>query len=163
MGILSAIGGVFGNMFGTAKAGQSIIDHISNGLDKLNYSDQEKAEDAIKVKGMMMTAYQKWLESTTGSRIARRIIALIVVGIWAMEHVVATVMEASAPFVSDSKALMESAHVLAAQASNDASLVMVVLGFYFGGPVVANTLPNVLNKWADKTAKATQINEATKS
>ena len=45
-----------GKMFGSSKAGEKIIDGVTTGIDKLWYTDEEKAGDAAQAKREGMAA-----------------------------------------------------------------------------------------------------------
>lgn len=149
-------GELFGKLFGTGKATEKLIDNVSSGLDKLHYGAQERAEaqerreirsDAMKVKGFDVIA--EWLKSTSGSRLARRIIALVAISIWAIEHIGAMVMHVASVWVTNPEQFIKTAEFLKSQAADDASLVGVVLLFYFGGPVGIEGVKGLVNKWAN--------------
>ena len=65
--MLGAIVSIFGNMFGTAKAGNKILGMIDDSVE----TPQEKTG-----------AYLDWIKATTGSRLARRFIAIMTVGVF---------------------------------------------------------------------------------
>jgi hypothetical protein len=149
--------GIFGKLFGSSAAGEKIIDGVSNGIDKLWYTKEEKAEDqakreeradAMRVKGYEV--YMSWLESTTGSRIARRVIAIMITGIWALEHVSAIVLRTASVFVDEPTKWAQAAEMLSQTAYDNNSLVGVVLLFYFGGPVGIEGVKGLVSKWVDK-------------
>ena len=145
-------------LFGSAKAGDAIIDGVVNAADKLWHTDEEKADDAAQAKRDGMTAYMAWLESTTGSRIIRRIIASTVTGIWAIEHIMSVILETAAVFTNDTGAvtaikLTTAGNNLASHANDNAGLVGAVLLFYFGGPVAIDASKGLIEKWANKTPK----------
>lgn len=147
--------GFLGRMFGSDKAGKALIDNVSSGIDKMWYTAEEKANDAALAKREGMAVYMKWLESTSGSRIARRLIALIVTGIWAIEHIMSVVFSSFAVFTNDSGAVTaekftEISGLLAGHAQENNALVGVVLLFYFGGPAAIDGVKGLVNKWVDK-------------
>jgi hypothetical protein len=142
-------------MFGSAKAGEALIENVSSGIDKLWYTSEEKAEDAAQAKREGMAVYMKWLESTSGSRIARRLIALVVTGIWAVEHVMSVLFETMAVFTNDAGVLtsakfIEASNSLSSHANDNNALVGVVLLFYFGGPAAIDGVKGLVGKWANK-------------
>lgn len=153
-------------MFGSQKAGEKIIDGVVSGVDKLWYTSEEKAEDAAQAKREGMAVYMKWLESTSGSRIARRLLAVGAFLIWAIEHITAVVMRVLSNWFGDVTTVVDGANVtinklslsadfLTATALEMQTLVAVVFAFYFGGPVLVDASANMLKKWAgtDKPAK----------
>lgn len=156
--------GFVAKMFGSQKAGEKIIDGVVDGIDKLWYTDEEKAGDAAQAKREGMAVYMKWLESTSGSRIARRLLAVGAFSIWAVEHITAVVMRVLSNWFGDVTTLVDgttvivnklslSADYLTATALEMQTLVAVVFAFYFGGPVLVDASANMLKKWAGTDQK----------
>ena len=142
-----------GKLFGTDKAGEAIVDGATSAIDKIWYTEEEKAEDAAQAKREAAAVYMKWLESTSGSRLARRMIAFLVTTPWALANFVAMVLRASAPFFPESAEVINaSASALTEDAAKNNSLVGVVLLFYFSGPVAAESIKTLTEKWANKDA-----------
>jgi len=154
MGFLSAAGDVLGNLFGTSKAAEKMVDHLSNGLDKLVYTDEEKAEARAKARSEALRTYSRWLEATTGSRLARRFLAFAFTGPWVLETTAATVLRAVAPWAGDARAklLADSADALWAAAMQNNLLVGTILAFYFGGPVVMDSMKGAIVRWSERKA-----------
>lgn len=140
-----------GRLFGGSKAGEKIIDGVSSAADKLFYTDEEKAEAGVKARSEGYAVYMAWLKSTTGSRIARRLIALITTGIWAMEHIGAVITAQFAVFAEDPGRWTAVSESLAGYAADNNSLVGVVLLFYFGGPAATDAARGLVTKWVSKT------------
>tara|TARA_B100001059_G_C17734553_1_gene528105 strand:+ start:368 stop:820 length:453 start_codon:yes stop_codon:yes gene_type:complete len=128
--------GWLGKLFGTDKAASSLIDNISRGLDKLHYSEQEKAEDRAQAVKEGNQVYMEWLKSTSGSRLARRYIAIIVTTVWVLQYIVSLVLGASTPWISD-QVTVEAIHATITSLKNNGSQMdgaaMLILGFYFLG------------------------------
>lgn len=143
-----------GRLFGSDKATEALVNNVSNGIDKLFYTSEEKAEDAAQARREGQAVLMKWLESTSGSRLARRVLALIVTGIWALEHVGALMTAQVAVFSGNPEKWLKSSQLLAQYANDNNTLVAVVLMFYFGGPVAMDGIKGMLNKWADKPARS---------
>ncbi len=142
-----------GRMFGSSKAGEKIIDGAVSGIDKLFYTDEEKAEDRAQAKREVMTVYMAWMESTTGSRIARRLLAVMAASIWAVQKIVEQVFNVMAIWETDPtivEKLTASAEAMNAGASSTADLVAVVFAFYFGGPAAVEISKNALNAFAGR-------------
>ena len=99
--------GFLGKMFGSSEAGEKIIDGVTAGIDKLWYTDEEKAGDAQQAKREGMAVYMKWLESTSGSRIARRLLAVGAFSIWAVEHITAVIMRVLSNWFGDATVLVD--------------------------------------------------------
>lgn len=156
--------GFIAKMFGSQKAGEKIIDGVVSGVDKLWYTKEEKAEDAAQAKREGMAVYMKWLESTSGSRIARRLLAVGAFLIWAIEHITAVIMRVLSNWWGDVTKIVDgvsvttnklalSADFLTETALEMQTLVAVVFAFYFGGPVLVDASANMLKKWAGTEEK----------
>ncbi|MBL4591196.1 MAG: hypothetical protein JKY96_04485 [Phycisphaerales bacterium] len=146
--------GFLGSLFGSKAAGERIIDGVSKAADKLFYTSEEKAEDSAKARSKGYQVYMKWLESTTGSRLARRFIALMVTGLWVVEHVSAIGLQIASVFSLTPANLIEAGKILSDSANNNNALVGVVLLFYFGGPAAMEGTKGLVNKWVgSKTIK----------
>ncbi len=70
--------GLFSWLTGGSGAAEKAVDGIYNGVDKLFYTDEEKASD-YSLRNKLYIEYQK---ATMPQNVARRIIALMVVGNW---------------------------------------------------------------------------------
>jgi hypothetical protein len=156
--------GFIGKMFGSSAAGEKIIDGVTDGIDKLWYTDEEKAGDAAQAKREGMAVYMKWLESTSGSRIARRLLAVGAFSIWGVEHVTAVIMRVMSNWFGDVTTQVNGTTVIVNKLSLSAdfltetalgmqTLVAVVFAFYFGGPVLVDASANMLKKWAGTSEK----------
>lgn len=143
-----------GKLFGTDKAASSLVNNISSGLDKLVYTDQEKSEDVAKSVSEGRQVLLEWLKTTSGSNLARRMIALIVTLIWALQYTTSMVLLALVPWVPDySVAMKESA--LSLQQSGDAvsGAMTLVLGFYFAAPHLGKIVDTAMNKFTGNKFK----------
>lgn len=153
--------GFLSKMFGSSKAGEKIIDGAISGIDKIWYTDEEKAEDIAQAKREAMGVYMKWLESTSGSRIARRLLAFGAFLIWATEHITAVAMRVLSGWFGETTTIVDGVSVTTNQllitaqyltdtAAEQQPLVAFVFAFYFGGPVLVDASANMLQKWAGK-------------
>lgn len=112
-------------IFGTADEAKTVVNGAVHGLDSIFFTDQEKAEVNEKVSEW----YLRYLETTQPQNLARRYIALSIVGLWAgliVFGVVAYVIERAfggegkiAEFVF--KVLNDLVH----------QPFMMIMGFYF--------------------------------
>lgn len=139
-----------GSLFGTSAAGERIVDGVANAADKLFYTDEEKAEAAAAARTEGYQVYMKWLESTSGSRIARRLLALSVTGVWMLEHIASVGFHITAIFSDSPDNPIKAAEALSTYANNNNSLVGVVLLFYFGGPAATDAARGLVEKWASR-------------
>lgn len=142
-----------GKLFGSDKAASSLIDNISNGLDKLHYGDQEQAEAHAKSVTESRQVLLQWLQSTSGSNLARRFIAISVTCIWALQYVVSMVLFALIPWLPEyALAMQQSAMSLQSSGEAVSGAMMLVLGFYFAAPHLGSIVDRAMSKF-DKTKK----------
>lgn len=137
-----------GSLFGSSETGVKLVSDITDAVDKMFHTDQEKAEAVAQARREGYSVYMEWLKSTSGSRVARRLLALTVTGIWAIEHLSSVVLGVISVFVQDGKKLTEASEMLAGHAHDNNALVGVVLLFYFGGPAAIDGVKGLVGKWA---------------
>jgi hypothetical protein len=73
-----AIKSLFGNIFSTPEKITQVVDSVVKTIDNASFTSQEKAEFENKKLDML----NDYLKTTTGQRIARRFLALVVGLVW---------------------------------------------------------------------------------
>ncbi len=139
-----------GKLFGTGTAATEVVGHVANGIDQLFYTEQEEAEGKAQARREGYAIYMEWLKSTSGSRVARRLIALLVTGIWAIEHIASVICGTVAIWATDKAPYLEASDMFARHANENNTLVGVVLLFYFGGPAAIDGVKGLVTKWSEK-------------
>lgn len=126
----------WGKVFGTDKAIEGTIDAVRSGLDKLVYTDEEKADAAAAERQQARSMLVQWMEATQGQNLARRIISLAVTGVWLSQYVVAQLAMSIAVFWTDDagEKLKRLAELNLKSADDMAPAAMLILGFYFAAP-----------------------------
>lgn len=76
--------GLLSRVFGNDKDREKLIDGAIGGIDKIFYTKQEKAAHRIKAADWWL----RYLEASQPQNLARRLIAMIIVGVWAFLIVV---------------------------------------------------------------------------
>ena len=146
--------GFLGKLFGSDQAASSLINNISSGLDKIYYSKQEQAEDLAEAQSEARGLLIRWLEATQGSNLARRLIALIVTGIWAIQYTTSMILLALLPwFDTYADKMRESAISLQESGSAVGGAMMLVLGFYFAAPHLGSIVEKAMNKFSGSNKK----------
>lgn len=110
---------LFGAIFGSSKNTETIVSGAVAGMDKLIFTDEEKADANAKLGEW----YLKYLEATQPQNLARRFIAIIVVLLWAV--IVLTGIASN--YFSESF----SAYVFTILADVVNAPFMIIIGFYF--------------------------------
>lgn len=145
-----------GKLFGSDKAIEKGIDTVSNGLDKLIYTKEEKAEDAMKERAAARGMLIEWMTSTQGQNLARRLLALVITAVWLGMYLLSAVLDVSIiwadPRIGDSISL--SAKVIGERATEMNGAMMLILGFYFAAPHMGNIITTAMTKFGGKNASA---------
>jgi len=142
--------GFLGRIFGTEKALSSIVDGVSNGLDALVYTDEEKAGDAAKSRSEARAMVIQWMAATQGQNLARRFLALIITAIWLLQYVGAMALDLASIWVADAARLQQASAVIGERASAMTGAMMLILGFYFAAPYMGDISKAALNKFGGK-------------
>ncbi len=144
------IGTIVGKIFGTDKAITSVVDGAKNALDKLVYTSEEKADDHAKSVTEARTMVIDWLKNTQGQNIARRVIALVITSMWALNVLLIQALSVAAVWVSEPKQYLASAEVISKNAQPVTSAMMLVLAFYFAAPQMGKFADAALKKFSGK-------------
>lgn len=142
----------WGRLFGTEKALEAAVSGVSNGLDKLIYTDEEKAEAAANDRSEARKMVVGWMQATQGQNLARRFLALMITGVWLLQYVLSQIFGALALVVDNPAALESLAQFLQDGAGDMNSAVMLILAFYFAAPHMGDIAKAVTGRLADQTA-----------
>jgi hypothetical protein len=144
------IGSLLGKMFGTDKAVTSVVDNLSNGIDKLVYTAEEKAEDISADRSEARKMFIEWMRTTSGQNLARRIIALIVTGVWVLQYLIAMALSLISVWVTDPKKWLASAKLIGDYAEQMNGAMMLILGFYFAAPHLGKIVDGAMAKFGKR-------------
>ena len=142
--------GFVGRLLGSDKALSKVVDGVSEGLDKLIYTDEEKAEAAAAERKAAREMVVDWMRATQGQNIARRVIALSITGTWLGMYLVSVWAGMIAVFVDEPAKLRLLAEVARVSADEMSAPVMMILGFYFAAPYMGAMVKGGLETWRDK-------------
>jgi hypothetical protein len=146
------IGTLVGKMFGTDKAAASAVDGLKNGLDKLIYTKEEIAEDAAADVSEARKMFIDWMRTTSGQNLARRLIALIVTGVWVFQYLTALALSGIAVWVEDPIKWRESAKLVGDYAEQMNGAMMLILGFYFAAPHLGKVVDKAMDKFGRRVS-----------
>lgn len=116
--------GILSKIFGDSKNASTIVEGAVSGLDKIAFTDEERAEHAAK----MGDWYLRFLEATNPQNVARRFIAMVVSGVWAFLVVFSVIV-----FRFDKELAEYSFKTMTEAVLNP---FMIIMGFYFAAHVV---------------------------
>jgi|TARA_R110000772_G_scaffold268728_1_gene398254 hypothetical protein len=148
----------WGKLFGTEKALNGIVDGVTNGLDALVYTDEEKAADAAADRSEARKMVVQWMAATQGQNLARRLIALSITGVWLSMYLLSVFCAMVAVFTNaDGVVTAEKINqvgTIAKGAAMDMNpAVMLILAFYFAAPHMGDIAKAVTGKFTQSVNK----------
>lgn len=148
----------WGKLFGTEKALNGIVDGVTNGLDALVYTDEEKAADAAADRSEARKMVVQWMAATQGQNLARRLIALSITGVWLSMYLLSVLCAMVAVFTNaDGVVTAEKINqvgTIAKGAAMDMNpAVMLILAFYFAAPHMGDIAKAVAGKFTQSVNK----------
>ena len=146
--------GFLGKLFGSDKALDKVIDTGKELLDEAFYTDQEEAIDRAKAAEKSRAMIIDWIQASTGSRLARRVLAFAITGVWLLLHLVSTGFLTLGVWVNEGLAakLVESSQLLDVRSAGMQGAVMLILGFYFAAPYMGDLAKGALAKFGKSGA-----------
>ena len=136
----------WGKLFGTEKALNAVVDGVSNGLDALVYTDEEKAQAAAENRTEARKMVVEWMRTTQGQNLARRLLALSITAVWLFQYILAQVANVISVWSDKSEQWQAMAAYMIIGASAMNSAVMLILAFYFAAPHMGDIVQGVLGK-----------------
>jgi hypothetical protein len=109
----------------------ALVEGAFKGIDKAFYTAEEKAEDAEKARQAKSEWFIRYLESTTNSALARRILAFMLVGHFMLVTTVWLIVAMYAIY-NPTEELKAVGELLWMFIEKFVTLVMLILAFYFG-------------------------------
>jgi hypothetical protein len=148
----------WGKLFGTEKALTGIVDGVTNGLDALVYTDEEKAADAAADRSEARKMVVGWMAATQGQNLARRLIALSITGTWLGMYLISVICAMVAVFTNSSgvvtsEKVAEVGNIAKSAAVDMNPAVMLILAFYFAAPHMGDIAKAVTGKFTQSVNK----------
>lgn len=144
--------GWLGKIFGSEKAVEKGFDLIEKAGDAIWYTDEEKAQDRMRMVQHKDALLVKWMETTQGQNLARRFIALMVTFVWLFMYMVSFFIDVAAVWVDAEKAKMlaNTSEAMGEYASQMNGAMMLILAFYFAAPHMDKIVVGALDKFGGK-------------
>ena len=149
MGVFSFIG----RMFGSQKSLDTMVTGLSSGLDKLVYTDEEKADAAAIDRANARSMLIEWMDKTQGQNIVRRMLATIIAFTWLSQYFITGLLNFLAVWKEDPdvvKKLHLAAKVTQENVDGMTGAMMLILGFYFAAPHLDKILGPAMARFAGK-------------
>ncbi len=148
----------WGKIFGSEKALTGIVDGVTNGIDALVYTDEEKAGDAAADRSEARKMVVGWMAATQGQNLARRLISLTITAVWLMMYLISVLAGMVAIFVNDDGVVtadkLNAVGAIAKSAAMDMNpAVMLILAFYFAAPHMGDIAKAVTGKFTNSVNK----------
>lgn len=148
----------WGKIFGSEKALTGIVDGVTNGIDALVYTDEEKAGDAAADRSEARKMVVGWMDATQGQNLARRLISLTITAVWLMMYLISVLVGMVAIFVNDDGVVtadkLNAVGTIAKSAAMDMNpAVMLILAFYFAAPHMGDIAKAVTGKFTNSVNK----------
>jgi len=142
--------GFLGRLLGSPKALGDTVKAVGDGLDRFIYTKEEKAEDAAKAISEGRNMLIRWMETTQGQNLARRIIALSITFVWLLMFIARMALPIAGIWLGSPEKWDASAKVIGDNIEQMTGAVMLILGFYFASPYLGQITNVAMNKFAKK-------------
>ena len=138
-----------GKIFGSDEALGKVVDTAKGLLDEAFYTDQEEAADRAAARDKAQSMVVEWIQASTGSRLARRFIALAITGTWLFMFIMATFMSFLSIWsdIDTGLLLTASAELIDGRSDRMTGAVMLILGFYFAAPYMGDLAKGALERF----------------
>lgn len=148
----------WGKLFGSEKALGGIVDGVTNGLDALVYTDEERASDAASDRSEARKMVVGWMSATQGQNLARRLIALSITGVWLFMYLMSLLLSMISLFINDSGVVtsdkINQISIIAKGGAIDMNpAVMLILAFYFAAPHMGDIAKAVTGRFTKSVNK----------
>jgi hypothetical protein len=147
--MLNALTSTLGKLFGTDKAVTAVINNASNAIGKLVYTSEEKAEDHARAVSEARLMVVEWMRSTSGQNLARRLLAMIITGIWCGQYLAMMFLSVASVWSEKPDKLIESANIVGGYAESMNGAMMLILAFYFAAPHMDGIVKGALQKFGN--------------
>lgn len=142
---------LIGRVFGTDSAVEKTIESVRHLADEAFYTKQEESEDkraaTTEARGLLV----RWLEATSPSRLARRIIAMAITGTWLALFIAATLFSLFSVWADEAgDKLNQSAALVDGRIDMMTPAVMLILGFYFAAPHMGAIAETALKRFGER-------------
>lgn len=147
--------GLFAKIFSTDDAISKTVDAVASGLDKLVYTNEERADAAAIDRAAARAMVVDWMTATNGQNLARRWIAFAITSMWLAQYAMANLFSVLAVFMQDTRANMflGASTVMANYAVQMNGAVMLILAFYFAAPHMDKVVDVAMSRFAGGVPK----------
>ena len=145
--------GFLGRLFGSNEAVNKGVDAITSGIDKLFYTEEEKAEASLVLRQKAGELLIDWMAATQGQNIARRLLAVLIAFTWLIMYLISAALNVAVIWISNASIvanIQKSADVIGDRATEMNGAMMLILGFYFAAPHLGDIVNVAMTKFGGK-------------
>jgi len=153
MRILAGIAGLAGRLVGSPQAVEKAFDTFSGGIDKLVYTNEEKADAAREDTKEFRLVMVEWFKNSQGQNLSRRLLAMGIAFSWLGMFLLSCFVHASAIFVEPEFALKlgDAGSLIGDNAERLNGAVMLIIGFYFAAPHLGAIIKPAMEKFSKRS------------
>jgi len=123
---------IWGRIFGADEVVEKTIDTVGRVVDEAFYTKEEQAEKAAEARREGQKFMLTWLEATSPSRLARRVLAFMFTGVFLSLLMLATLLSVAAVWMTGvAVELNQSAALIDERLHLLENPITWILGFYF--------------------------------
>jgi len=134
-------------IFGSPDVVKESISIIRDAGDALVYTDEEKAQDRAKRAQQIDSLLIKWMETTTGQNLARRLLAVMITSVWLMMYILSFIVDVIAVWSEKPALWVATSDSMARYANEMNGAMMLILAFYFAAPHMGSIVQGALSKF----------------
>lgn len=139
----------WGRLFGSDKSTEKLIDNVSSGIDKLWYTEEEKAEDRANARREGQALLIGWLQNTQGANLSRRLIAISITFGWLLMKFAGVGVSIVGVWSDLPPEKIIATNTIIENFSSDMTgAVMLILSFYFAAPHMGKVVDVAMNSFA---------------
>ena len=139
---------LFKSIFGSPDIVKESIAIIRDAGDALVYTDEEKAADRLKRSEQVDRLLISWMDTTKGQNLARRLLAVMITGVWLFMYVASFVVDVISVW-SDKPALwVATSDQIGSYATQMNGAMMLILAFYFAAPHMDKIVTGAMDKFS---------------
>lgn len=138
--------GFIGRLLGSPKSFGETVNAVGAGLDRFIYTKQEKAENSAKAVSEGRNMVIKWMETTQGQNLARRLIALSITFVWLSMFVAKLGLSIAGIWLDSGLKYEASSQIISDNIDQMTGAVMLILGFYFASPYLGKITGIAMDK-----------------
>lgn len=140
--------GIFSRIFSSSDTIKEGISMIRDTGDALFYTEEEKAADRRESASAERKMIIDWMETTKGQNLGRRLLALMITGVWLVMYVISAILSTAAIWADDTEKWVASAKLIGDYSYQMNGAMMLILAFYFAAPHMGKIVEGALNKFS---------------